>query len=124
MISIGKIFSFSAAHKLPHHLGQCAELHGHNYRLEVVITGEPQIVGSGPAVGMIMDFEELDAIVTESVIIPYDHRNLNDMFDNPTAEEMIERFARDIDGNLPYGVTLSLLRLWETEKCYAEWTAD
>ena len=121
MRSIGKIFSFSAAHHLPHHEGQCHGVHGHNYKLEVVVSGLPQQFG--PAQGMIMDFGDLDEAVS-SVMEMYDHTNLNDMFDNPTAENMIERIARDINGVLPYGVTLSLLRLWETEKCYAEWTAD
>ena len=121
MRSIGKIFSFEAAHRLPHHGGQCANPHGHSYRLEVVISGLPQT--HGPAQGMIMDFNDLTAIVSE-VVLNHDHKNLNDMYDNPTAENMIERIARDINGCLPYGITLSLLRLWETEKCYAEWTED
>jgi 6-pyruvoyltetrahydropterin/6-carboxytetrahydropterin synthase len=41
MRELGKIFYFSAAHKLPSHKGLCRRLHGHTYKLEVRVAGEP-----------------------------------------------------------------------------------
>ena len=37
---IGKLFKFEAAHRLPNHPGKCKNLHGHSYKLEVVVNGE------------------------------------------------------------------------------------
>ena len=122
MRSIGKIFSFSATHHLPHHEGQCHGVHGHNWKLDVQITGPIQ--HNGPATGMIMDYKDLDAIVTKSIIEVHDHADLNNLHKNPTSEEMIETFARHIQRFLPVGVEVLIIRLWETEICYAEWTAD
>ena len=122
MISIGKIFSFSAAHHLPHHEGLCQEHHGHNYKLEVEITGPIQ--SDGPATGMIMDFDDLNTTVQDCALDLYDHKDLNAIFVNPTAETMLEAFARDIQNCLPPLVKLTRIKLWETEKCYAIWTRE
>ncbi|MBQ6981656.1 MAG: 6-carboxytetrahydropterin synthase, partial [Synergistaceae bacterium] len=45
-----KDFTFDAAHNLVDYHGKCERLHGHTYRLRVVLEGEPD------AEGMIMDF--------------------------------------------------------------------
>lgn len=119
MISITKIFSFAAAHFLPFHKGLCKEMHGHNYKLEVTIAGPPTM--AGPERDMVMDFSRLDQIVQEEILIEYDHALLNNKFDNPTAERMVERFATAIMGRLKHPLRLTKLRLWETEKCYATW---
>ena len=34
-------FTFAAAHRLPRYQGKCFNLHGHNYRFQVVLRGEP-----------------------------------------------------------------------------------
>ena len=124
MISIGKIFWFSASHTLPHHDGACARQHGHNYKLEVELTGS--IVEKGSSTGMIMDFGDLDVIIHQSILRLFDHRHLNDFFDNPTAENMVERMAAIIQSKLPVITKTQIVRLklWETEKCYAEWQPD
>jgi len=120
MISVTKFFSFSASHKLPHHEGQCKKLHGHNYRLEVTVTGP--INDRGPSQGMIVDFQDLDTIVNDKIISQYDHAHLNDLLINPTAEEMVKEFCRILTTALSYkSVELTNIKLWETEKCYAEW---
>ena len=118
MISIGKIYSFSAGHHLPHHGGQCKNVHGHNYRLEVEVTGKIDEIQTG----MVMDFEQLDKIVDRVILSVHDHCYLNDLFINPTAELMVESFSRKIINALNVGFILTRLKLWETEKCYAEWT--
>ena len=127
MIKIGKIFWFSASHQLPHHEGECANLHGHNYKLEVEIAREEYsapLQCSGPAQGMVMDFGDLDLIIEDSVMRLCDHTNLNDTYDNPTAEIMVKDMSMILGSCLPLGVKLVSLKRWETEKCYAEWTND
>ena len=105
-------FYFSAAHLLPFYNGPCSRLHGHNYRLQVVLEGVPN-----PRDGMIRDFEEIRAKVWESVLVQCDHHNLNELMENPTAENLIAwmwpRLKPHLEG-------LKELRLWETpEYCVA-----
>lgn len=122
MISICRTFWFSASHVLPNHEGACKRQHGHNYKLEVKIMGK--IAEEGSAKGMVMDFGDLDKIVMGSIVDVLDHRHLNDFFNNPTAENMVENMATRIQIRLEVPIQVTKIRLWETEKCYAEWTPD
>jgi 6-pyruvoyltetrahydropterin/6-carboxytetrahydropterin synthase len=108
-MQIRKQFPFEAAHSLPHHQGKCARVHGHSYLLEVAISGP--LHKDGPARGMVEDFDALEALVTTEVIEPLDHRPLNDLIDNPTAEEIVLWAWRRLEGRLP---ALDELVLWET----------
>ncbi|HEY4440079.1 MAG TPA: 6-carboxytetrahydropterin synthase QueD [Candidatus Elarobacter sp.] len=110
-MQIRKSFSFEAAHLLPHHPGKCARLHGHSYRLEVALEGPLQT--SGPATGMVQDFDLISRIVKEHVIATLDHRSLNELLDNPTAEEIIGWIWRQLEPVLPQ---LYELVLWETSR--------
>ena len=42
-MKVGKQFSFDASHQLVGHFGKCANLHGHTYKVEVVLTG-PKLI--------------------------------------------------------------------------------
>ena len=48
-------FTFAAAHRLPRYQGKCFNLHGHNYRFQVVLRGEPD-----PYSGILVDFGEVE----------------------------------------------------------------
>lgn len=110
---IGKTYAFSAAHHLtgvpPDH--PCARLHGHNYRVDVELFGEIDPV-SGFARGI--DFADLDRAM-KPVIERMDHRLMNDVVANPTAENIARYIAQEIDLE---GVVS--VRVWETDKCWAE----
>ena len=72
---------------------------------------------------MIIDFKDLKKIVDDTVISKYDHSNLNDFFENPTAEIMVEQIGIDIMKKLPITVSLVSVRLWEKiDSGYAEFT--
>lgn len=74
---------------------------------------------------MIMDFGFLKKIVNDSVLEKLDHKNLNDIWNNPTAEEMIEDIVRWIDLELEkFPSYVERVRLWETSNSYAEWKAE
>jgi len=103
---VTKEFRFEAAHRLPGYKGNCSKLHGHSYRLEVAVSGEVKK-------GMVIDFRELTSIVNEKAISVLDHSYLNDLIDNPTAENIVKWIWSRLKGSL----NLHLLRLWETEKC-------
>ncbi len=103
---VSKEFTFDAAHFLTKYQGKCERLHGHTYRLRVTVEGP---VGDD---GMVMDFVELKKLVREKVIDRYDHQNLNDFFENPSAELVTMKIWEDLVGELP--VKLSEITLWET----------
>jgi 6-pyruvoyltetrahydropterin/6-carboxytetrahydropterin synthase len=108
-VQIRKHFRFEAAHVLPHHPGKCSRLHGHSYRLEVAVDGTPR--ESGPAAGMVVDFDDLARVVRTEVIDRLDHASLNDLLPNPTAE-LIARWIWD--ALEPALAGLSEIVVWET----------
>ncbi len=108
---VTRSFSFEAAHQLPWHPGKCRRLHGHNYRLEVTVEGP---VGEH---GVVMDFDDLAAVVRRELVDRYDHRYLNELLDNPTAEVIAEEAWKRLEAA---GLRLARLRLWETPESSVE----
>lgn len=90
MIEITRPYTAECAHRLPHvpddH--KCSRLHGHSYRFEVTVAGEPE--DDGPERGMVIDFCHIDAAFKRSVHDVIDHRYLNEIkgLSNPTAENL------------------------------------
>lgn len=82
MIRVTKRVEFCAAHRYVNRawdeaenrrrFGKAANLHGHNYVLEVTIQGTPS-----PDTGMVMDLKALKDLITEAVLDRLDHKNLN-----------------------------------------------
>ena len=104
-------FTFEAAHRLPWHAGRCRNLHGHSYRLEVTVAG-PLTEN-----GVVVDFDELGEVVRRVVVDRWDHRDLNEDLDNPTAELLARRAWELLEGA---GVEPAGLRLWETPDAFVE----
>lgn len=71
---IAKTFRWEMGHRLPDHPGGCRNLHGHSYRLEVAIDGEP---GAG---GMVVDFDDVSRAV-RPLLAELDHAFLCDASD-------------------------------------------
>jgi 6-pyruvoyltetrahydropterin/6-carboxytetrahydropterin synthase len=111
---ICKQFHFEAAHALPHHQGECSRMHGHSYRLDVSIGGP--LHKDGPARGMVEDFDALETLINTEIIDAVDHRTLNDVIENPTAEEILLWVWRRLEPKLP---SLEELTLWETPSACA-----
>lgn len=107
-MQVSKEFTFDAAHFLTKYHGKCENLHGHTYRLRVTVEGEIQ------EDGMVVDFLEVKALVKEKILGKFDHRNLNDFFENPTAEFV----AKYIWDELKPALNLCEVRLWETENSF------
>ncbi len=102
-------FYFAAAHRLPRYEGPCFRLHGHNYKFFVAVDGAVD-----PATGMITDFGKLKEVVGEHVLARVDHRNLNDVLDNPTAENIARWIWETLAPHLP---GLVEVRLYEIPDC-------
>jgi 6-pyruvoyltetrahydropterin/6-carboxytetrahydropterin synthase len=118
-VQIRKTFRFEAAHVLPHHPGKCARLHGHSYRFEVALSGPLQT--SGPATGMIVDFDDLATVVEPEVVEKLDHASLNDLMPNPTAEHIALWIWDALASHLPL---LAEIVVWETATACAVVTKD
>jgi 6-pyruvoyltetrahydropterin/6-carboxytetrahydropterin synthase len=108
-VRVRRRFDFESAHRLPHHPGKCRELHGHSYRLLVTVDRPVDAV-----TGLAIDFGDLKRVVGEAVVEVLDHRFLNDLLDNPTAERIAvwtwERLAPVLPG-------LVEVELFETRRC-------
>ena len=110
-MKISKTIYFEACHHLPNYDGDCSKLHGHSYRLEVIVDGHVN-----RKTGMLIDFKELKRAI-EATCGKYDHSDLNDHFKMPTAELMVLKICEDLTKLLRKTITV---KLWETKYSYAE----
>ncbi len=106
---VRRSFKFDAAHRLPHHPGKCRDLHGHAYRLVVTVDRPVD-----PATGLAVDFSSLKAVVKREIVDLLDHRYVNDLVANPTAEEMAVWIWGRLTGPLS---GLVEIELYETKSC-------
>lgn len=108
---LSREFIFDAAHNLIHYHGKCEKLHGHTYRLKIVLEGEPD------SEGMVMDFIELDSIVKERVISRLDHSYINDTITQPSAENIALWIWRELEKHVKReNCGLYEVHVWETAK--------
>ena len=118
---IAKEFRFEAAHHLPNHNGKCRNLHGHNYRVRVVVEGDPvDPDGKSSDEGMVVDFAELSSIWKNNLAPYLDHAEeiLNTVVPVPTAERLAAwifgTFAKSLSLNWEEGKVVELT-VWETD---------
>lgn len=142
-IRLTKEFHFEMAHVLDGYDGPCRNVHGHSFRLEVTVIGEPITDDNSPKQGMVMDFRDLKAIVNKQVIDRFDHvllvsrnselaqkgkiLNLQKIVEvdyQPTCENLLSHIAQLIAPELPPSVKLHHLKLNETASSFAEWYAS
>lgn len=117
------LLDFAAAHLLRDYEGVCNRLHGHNWKVEVLVTATEL-----DDVGMGMDFKVIKE-ATRELIGKLDHRNLNDIppFDkiNPTAENISEYLYTELSKKLNAdGIKVSAVTLWETDRASVTFTED
>ena len=103
--------TFVSAHFLRDYKGKCENLHGHNYRVQVGMTGELD------QHGMLFDFADLkQRLRTASAYL--DHQCLNELkpFDeiNPSAENVAKFLFEEIQKGLA-SAKLAYVRVWETD---------
>ena len=107
--------SFAAAHNLRDYHGKCEDLHGHNYKVRVILAGKEL-----DRTGLLYDFVHLKQVIQE-VIRSLDHKYLNELppFDtlNPSAENIAEYFYQEMTQSLGAGVPVRIreVRVWETD---------
>jgi 6-pyruvoyltetrahydropterin/6-carboxytetrahydropterin synthase len=118
MFKIKVVTQFSAAHFLRNYKGKCESMHGHNWKVEVLVSRqEPD------SLGMVMDFSNLKKI-TQATLEELDHHQLDNIEyfkkHNPSSEEI----ARYIFNKLKKEISerdcqLEEVRVWETDSSCA-----
>mgnify|MGYP003407028035 FL=1 len=105
--------------------GKCAlpNYHGHNYELDVKLTGVPNA-----DTGYVMDLKELSELIKKEILDRFDHRNLNlDTVEfrnlNPTAENIAIVIYSLLRPHLTEQLDLQV-RLYETPRNFVEYPAS
>lgn len=109
MFELSKTFRFDAGHILKQHEGMCGRPHGHHYTLTVTVRGKT-LIEKGPRKNMILDFNDISAIVKPFIKSHLDHHWLNDTLetDSPSAEFIAWWIYQKVKPLLPslYSITL------------------
>lgn len=120
MFTISKTFTFDAAHRLPDLPSghKCARLHGHTYRVTVVLEGAELVPP-----GFVTDFADLGPFKAY-LDAEFDHRFLNDVLSTPPTSELIaQHLAEWFLANMATSVggRLRRVRVAETPSTWAEY---
>jgi 6-pyruvoyltetrahydropterin/6-carboxytetrahydropterin synthase len=114
--------TFAAGHALRGYKGKCENVHGHNYKVRVTLTGAQL-----DSTGLLFDFVEVKHRM-DAIIERLDHRFINDIppFDqlNPSAENLARYFYQELDHALrettaEVPVRIGEVRVWETDSTTA-----
>lgn len=119
MFELKVVTHFAAAHQLQMVAEKCENLHGHNWKIEVYLTGEKL----NPA-GILIDFGEIKQHVA-GIMKQLDHRFLNETppFNNgypPSSENIAQFVATELQDALQEpAVRVSRVSAWESENACA-----
>lgn len=114
---------FAAAHSLRNYPGDCARLHGHNWKVEVEVTAREL-----DKLGIAIDFKTIKAVARD-VCNELDHRYLNELapFDriNPTAENLAAHIYRRMGEKInDQRVRVHAITIWETDRASVRYTEE
>ncbi len=109
---------FAAAHQLTMVGSKCENLHGHNWKVEVYVTGERL-----NKAGVLVDFGEIKRLV-RGIMQELDHRFLNELkaFDNnaPSSENIAQFIAKELQQKIDdSSVRVSRVTAWESDDASA-----
>jgi 6-pyruvoyltetrahydropterin/6-carboxytetrahydropterin synthase len=121
MFEVSIEHSFAAGHALRHYKGKCENVHGHNYKVQVVVRGEK----IDAVTGMLADFVELKRLL-RAISEPLDHVFLNDMEPfttlNPSAENIAWYICEKMQAGLSHPdvdqgnpIEVAEVKVWETD---------
>ena len=117
------ISNFAAAHNLLNYQGDCENLHGHNWKIEVTVaTRDLDSAGLG------VDFKILKRH-TNAILDRLDHKYLNDIDffrELSPSSENISRYifeALEVELKVP-GIEIESVTVWESDDACATYTRD
>ena len=118
MYELKIITDFSAAHNLRNFRGKCESLHGHNWKVEVVVSGADLDES-----GVVLDFAEIKA-ATREIMSEIDHRYLNELpfftEHNPSSENIARYIFQQLREKLANErVRIKSVTAWESQDACA-----
>lgn len=120
MYELTVIRQFSAAHQLREFRGNCERLHGHNWKVEVSLTGEEL-----NDAGLLIDFREAKE-ATDRILEELDHSFLNELphfrDQNPSSENIaayiFEKLSSTLNNNR---IKVTKVTAWESDSARASY---
>jgi len=114
---------FAAAHRLVNYQGDCENLHGHNWNVEVTVAAQEL-----DSAGLGLDFKILKRR-TKTLLDELDHKYLNDLDVFREISPSSEQIARFIFGRLSQvlndqNIQIERVTVWESEYACASYTPD
>jgi len=123
MFEIKVTDQFSASHRLRGYDGQCENLHGHNWKVDVV-AGSQKL----DSMGVVVDFEDVKKEL-RNILEEFDHQNMNDLpvfkDKNPTAEHTAQYIFSKLSSAFGQSAfKISSVTVWETKDARATYTEN
>lgn len=120
MYKLKIITSFAAAHNLTHYQGECENLHGHNWRVEVTVSAKEL-----DKAGLGIDFKILKT-ETNLLLKTLDHKYLNELTPFLEASPSSENISRYLYNTLGErlnneNVTVEMITVWESDAACASY---
>lgn len=125
-------------HRVTNHASKCKNPHGHRYTIQLSVTGD--LIDQGSEEGMVKDFGFLKDVMMEQIDARCDHGfalwNQDPLVDNddfmksgkiiivdfvPTAENLAKWWGQLCAAQMPEGVEVVQVKVWETPNCSATW---
>jgi 6-pyruvoyltetrahydropterin/6-carboxytetrahydropterin synthase len=114
---------FAAAHQLRGYKGNCENMHGHNWRVQISVTAERL-----NEIDIAIDFRDLKKRAGE-VIAPLDHAFLNEVFPftekNPSSENIAKWIFDSLKKKInDENLRVSAVTVWESDTASASYYED
>ena len=120
MYELKVITDFAAAHQLRNFRGECERLHGHNWRIEVVLSGDRL-----NEAGLLIDFKDVKTAANK-ILEDLDHSYLNDLpqfkDENPSSENIAAYLFQRLSSELNSGhLKITKVTAWESDSACASY---
>jgi 6-pyruvoyltetrahydropterin/6-carboxytetrahydropterin synthase len=120
MYELKVITDFAAAHQLRNFGGECEKLHGHNWRIEVVLSGERL-----NEAGLLVDFKDVKTAANK-ILEDLDHAYLNELpqfkDENPSSENIAAYLFQRLSSELNSGhLKITKVTAWESDSACASY---
>lgn len=121
MFELKVVTDFAAAHQLRNFRGNCEKLHGHNWKVEVILSGDKL-----NEAGLLIDFREVKE-ATDRILKEFDHSFLNDLphfkNENPSSENiaayLFEKLSSELNDNY---LRVTKVTAWESDSACASYS--
>lgn len=123
MFRLKVVTSFAAAHCLINYQGDCENLHGHNWRVEVTVRARDL-----DDAGLGIDFKILKA-ETNQLLKTLDHKYLNELSPfngiSPSSENIARYLFRELSGKLNTdNIRVEIITVWESDFACASFSEE